>query len=80
LDLCFDSADNDPTSEPVAWGWYIPPEPPAADVAAWARDSRNHRAVAEVLHREARINPGWLRAFIDREDRIRRRPSLVGLW
>jgi hypothetical protein len=32
-----------------------------------------------VLRREARIGAPWLRDFIDREDRIRRHHSLVGL-
>jgi hypothetical protein len=73
LDCWFDNADDDPDLEPTAWGWLVHPEPAAADVAAWIRDSRNHHAVAEVLHREARINPSWLRTFIDRENRARRR-------
>lgn len=80
LDLCFDAADDAPASEPTAWGWLIAPEPAAADVAAWLRDPHNREAVALVLRREARIGAPWLREFIDREDRIRRSPSLVGMW
>lgn len=75
LDCWFDNADDDPGLEPTAWGWLIPPKPALADVAAWASDPRNHTAVAEVLRREARISPNWLRDFLDREDRARRRDS-----
>jgi len=72
LDICFDAADDAPASEPTEWGWLIPPAPALVDVATWAIDPRNHTAVAEVLRREARIDPGWLRAFLDREDRATR--------
>ncbi|MFG2372565.1 hypothetical protein ACGFY9_13940 [Streptomyces sp. NPDC048504] len=77
LNFWFDNADDDPDLEPAAWGWLIPPEPPAADIAAWARDPRNHGAVAEVLRREARIRPDWLRHFLNREDRARGGGRLV---
>ena len=72
LDDCFDAADNDPNSEPTAWGWFVPPAPEPADIASWASDPRNHQAVAAVLRREARVDPTWLREFLRREERIHR--------
>lgn len=72
LDAWFDAADDHPEMEPRIWGWFVKPEPPAAEVTAWAQDPRNHQAVAEVLRREARIRPDWLRDFLDREDRAAR--------
>lgn len=72
LDTCFDAADDDPGSEPTAWGWLIPPEPAPADISAWARDPRNRAAVVEVLRREARIDPVWLRGFLAHEWRAGR--------
>lgn len=73
LDICFDAADNDPNSEPAAWGWFDrAPGPAPRDITAWARDPRNHRDVAAVLRLEARVNPGWLRDFIARDARMHR--------
>jgi hypothetical protein len=76
LDHWFDNADDDPALEPAAWGWFYEPRPAAADIAAWARDPRNHQAVAEILRREARIDPSWLRNFVHREWR---RGSILAL-
>lgn len=67
LDAWFDRADDQPQLEPRIWGWLIRPVPDAEAVAAWACDPRNHAAVAEVLRREMRINPDWLRGFVRRE-------------
>ena len=67
LDAWFDRADDQPELEPRIWGWLVPPEPDHGGIAAWATDPRNHRAVAEVLRREARVNPDWLRRFVARE-------------
>lgn len=72
LDAWFDMADEQPQLEPRIWGWFVRPAPLAEDIAAWARDPRNHQAVATVLRREARIRPDWLRNFLDREDRAHR--------
>ncbi len=72
LDYWFDFADDDECLEPVAWGWFVPPAPVAEEISAWARDPSNHQAVAEVLRREARIDPRWLREFIAREQRATR--------
>jgi hypothetical protein len=73
LDVWFDEADDRPQLEPRIWGWLAPRSAPAAeDVADWARDPRNHGAVADVLRREARIDPQWLQDFIRREQRIGR--------
>lgn len=70
LDAWFDTADDMPQMEPRIWGWLVRPAgPPAEAVALWARNPANHRDVAAVLRMEARINPGWLRAFIAREYR-----------
>ncbi|MGW1497571.1 hypothetical protein ACWCQW_03085 [Streptomyces mirabilis] len=76
LDWWFDNADDGSGNEPLNWGWLIRPEPAAADIAAWVRDSRNHQAVAGVLRREARIGAPWLHEFIARENRIHRRPRV----
>lgn len=76
LNCWFDNADDDPDLEPTAWGWLHEPRPAAADINAWARDPRNHTAVAEVLRREARIDPTWLRDFVQREWR---RGSILAL-
>ncbi|MFB6937575.1 hypothetical protein [Streptomyces chartreusis] len=67
LDCWFDNADDDEALEPTAWAWLAPPAPAPADITAWARDPRNHQALAEVLRREARIDPRWLRSFLARE-------------
>ncbi|MFF7947011.1 hypothetical protein [Streptomyces griseorubiginosus] len=72
LDYWFDNADDDDSFEPVAWGWFAPPTPPASAIAAWAADPRNHREVAAVLRREARVDPQWLRQFLAREQRAGR--------
>lgn len=72
LDAWFDHADDHPTMEPRVWGWFAPPLPAAEAVGAWARDSRNHGAVVEILRREARIRPEWLRNFLAREERAGR--------
>lgn len=72
LDAWFDLADEQPQLEPRIWGWLVPPAPATEDITAWARDPRNHRAVAEVLRREARIDPRWLRDFARREERAGR--------
>lgn len=70
LDIWFDAADDDEDLEPHAWGWFVPPEPAGEDIAAWARDPRNHRDVAAVLRRESRIDPGWLRELLARDQRL----------
>ncbi|MBA4865922.1 hypothetical protein H1V43_32175 [Streptomyces sp. PSKA54] len=71
LNHWFDEADDRPELEPRIWGWLVPPAPaPAAnDIATWAKEPRNHQYVAEVLRREARIDPHWLRDFLRREHR-----------
>lgn len=70
LDWKFDDADGGSSEEPLGWGWLDEPSPSPTAVAMWASAPCNHAAVAEVLRREARINPSWLRAFLDREDRM----------
>jgi len=71
LDAWFDMADDMPNLEPRIWGWLLRPAGPSAEaVAAWARNPANHQDVAAVLRLEARVNPGWLRNFIAREQRI----------
>lgn len=72
LDTWFDTADDHPDMEPRIWGWFAPPAPDTADITAWASDPRNHRALAAVLRREARINPEWLQDFVRREQRAGR--------
>ena len=73
LDWWFDNADDGNSRAALDWGWIHPPLPPSPrDITAWARDPRNHRDVATVLRLESRINPGWLRAFIARENRANR--------
>lgn len=77
LDYWFDNADDDPSLEPVAWGWFHRPAAPSLrDITAWARDPRNQRELAAALRVEARINPGWLRAFMERENRIHQARTL----
>lgn len=72
LDCWFDNADDDDSLEPTAWGWLIPPAPDPSDITAWARNPKNHRALADVLRREARIDPTWLREFLARDQRMHR--------
>jgi len=72
LNTWFDMADDQPQLEPLIWGWLVPPAPAAEDIAAWARDPRHHQVVADVLRREARINPSWLREFLARTERTGR--------
>lgn len=77
LDCWFDNADDDPDLEPEAWGWFSPPSPPPAAIAVWATGTRNHQAVAEVIRREARLGPAWLRDFVRREQRMGRALALA---
>lgn len=72
LDAWFDLADDQPELEPRIWGWLVRPTPAAEEIGAWATDPRNHSAVTEVLRREARIRPQWLRSFLAREERAGR--------
>lgn len=37
-------------------------------------DPSQHQQVARILRREARVNPGWLRAFVRKEERVQGRP------
>lgn len=73
LDTWLDCADDMPCLEPAAWYWLSsPPSPSVEQLAAALRDPRNRDAVAEALRREARIDPAWLRQFIERENRAHR--------
>lgn len=70
LDDWFDMADDSPGWEPAAWGWLADGEPLArAAVAAALRDPRNRDMVADILRREARVDPHWFRSLVRPEYR-----------